>query len=185
MGTIEATDVASRHRTDVRGDDASAAFQALADRHLDAAYRLAWSILRDPTDAQDATHDAFVQAWRKWPSLRDPDRLQAWFDRILVNACRDRLRRRARWQMTDISDEVGRVYRDAQESTELDLAEAALGQLSPDHRIVVVLRFYLDLPVAEIAARLDIPTGTAHSRLHYALRQMRTILAAADGGSRP
>ena len=83
----------SGEASDARSGPAAAeAFQALADEHLDAAYRLARIILRDQAEAQDATHDAFVQAWRKWSTLRDPDRFEAWFDRILVNACRDRLR---------------------------------------------------------------------------------------------
>src|SRR6478672_4309780 len=81
------------------------AFQSLADQHLDAAYRLARAILRDPSGAQDATHDAFEQAWRKWSTLRDPARFEPWFDRILVNTCRDRLRS-GRRQATDISVEV-------------------------------------------------------------------------------
>ena len=81
------------------------AFLRLADDHLDSGYRLARAILRDPTEAQDATHDAFEQAWRKWPTLRDPTRFQQWFDRILVNTCRDRLRS-GRRQPTDISVEV-------------------------------------------------------------------------------
>ena len=53
----------------------AAAFARLADEHLDQAYRLARAILRDESEAQDATHDAFVQAWRKWETLRDPARL--------------------------------------------------------------------------------------------------------------
>src|SRR5262245_14422274 len=69
------------------GSDRAAAFVRLADAHLDRAYGLARAILRDPVEAQDATHDAFVRAWRSWPSLRDPDRFEAWFDRILVNTC--------------------------------------------------------------------------------------------------
>ena len=83
----------------------AAAFTRLADEHLDRAYRLARAILRDPAEAQDATHDAFVQAWRKWDTLRDPARFEPWFDRILVNTCRDRLRGPSR-QTTDISAEV-------------------------------------------------------------------------------
>src|SRR5262245_53147430 len=79
-----------------------AAFLRLASEHLDRAYRLARAIVRDPAEAQDATHDAFVQAWRKWGSLRDPDRFDAWFDRILVNTCRNRLRA-VRRLPTDIS----------------------------------------------------------------------------------
>jgi hypothetical protein len=63
------------------------AFLRLADLHLDAAYRLARAILHDATDAQDATHDAFERAWRKWSTLRDPSRFEPWFDRILVTRC--------------------------------------------------------------------------------------------------
>ena len=66
--------------------DRAAAFRALADQHLDAAYRLAHAILRDPTEAQDATHDAFVTAWRSWDSPLDASRFDPWFDKILVNS---------------------------------------------------------------------------------------------------
>ena len=66
----------------------AAAFTRLADEHLDRAYRLARAILRDEAEAQDAAHDAFVQAWRKWDTLRDPARFEPWFDRILVNTRR-------------------------------------------------------------------------------------------------
>ncbi len=58
-------------------------------------------------------------------------------------------------------------------------------RLSPDHRIIVALRFYRDMPIVEIARRLDIPTGTAHSRLHYALRRLRDLVAEDIGGTRP
>ena len=81
------------------------AFLRLADEHLDAAYRLARAILHDATDAQDATHDAFEHAWRKWSTLRDTSRFEPWFDRILVNTCRNRLRSNRRLT-TDISAEV-------------------------------------------------------------------------------
>ena len=87
------------------------AFLRLADDHLDAAYRLARAILHDTAEAQDATHDAFVQAWRKWSTLRDPARFEHWFDRILVNTCRDRLRS-PRWQTKDISAEVAAAVGD-------------------------------------------------------------------------
>ena len=87
-----------------KADARVASFDTLARRNLDSApYRLAALILRDPVEAQDATHDAFVQAWQKWSSLRDLDRFDAWFGRILVNVCRDRLRRGRRRQVHDIS----------------------------------------------------------------------------------
>jgi RNA polymerase sigma factor (sigma-70 family) len=78
------------------------AFAELADHHLDAAYRLAGVILGDPVEAQDATHDAVVVAWRRYGSLRNPDHFEAWFQRILINLCRDRLRRQRGWPVVEI-----------------------------------------------------------------------------------
>jgi RNA polymerase sigma-70 factor, ECF subfamily len=157
------------------------AFRRLADGHLDAAYRLARAILRDPTDAQDATHDAFLQAWRKWPTLRDPRRFEQWFDRILINSCRNRLRHASRWQATDISAEVAIATGDPFGQTQdRDVIGAALATLSADQRVVVALRYYLDLPVDEIASRLDIPAGTVQSRLHYALERLHLAIDTAN-----
>jgi RNA polymerase sigma-70 factor (ECF subfamily) len=157
------------------------AFLRLADHHLDAAYRLARAILRDPTEAQDATHDAFEQAWRKWSTLRDPARFETWFDRILVNSCRDRLRS-ARRQPTDISDEVAIASGDPfGQANDRDLLANAIATLPADQRIVVVLRYYRDLPIETIATQLDIPAGTVQSRLHYALKRLHTAIDAADG----
>ncbi len=152
-------------------------FERLADEHLETAYRLAYAILHDPSEAQDATHDAFIQAWRAWTTLRDPARFEAWFDRILVNTCRNRLQRRSRWQARDISDEVVVASGDPFTQThDRDVLGPALVQLSPDHRVVVALRFYRDLTVDQIAARLGIPAGTVHSRLHYALRHLHELI---------
>ena len=157
------------------------AFLRLADEHLDASYRLARAILRDPTGAQDATHDAFEQAWRKWSTLRDPSRFEPWFDRILVNTCRDRLRS-ARRQPTDISTEVAITSGDPYgQAHDRELLADAIAGLSPDHRVVVALRYYRDLPVEEIASRLGIPAGTVQSRLHYALKRLHASIGTADG----
>lgn len=165
----------------VRVSNQAAAFRRLADEHLDAAYRLARAILRDPTEAQDATHDAFVQAWRKWSTLRDPERFDQWFDRILVNNCRNRMSRTRRWQAKDISAEMNLATRDQfGPADDRDAIGAAIGTLSPDHRLVVALRYYRDLSVDEIARRLDIPAGTVQSRLHYALRRLHEALEPTD-----
>jgi RNA polymerase sigma factor (sigma-70 family) len=114
----------------------NAAFVRLADEHLDRAYRLARAILRDPVEAQDATHDAFVQAWRRWDTLRDRSRFEAWFDRILVNTCRNRLRSTHR-RATDISAEVALATGDHAGGVEdRDVVGAAIAALSPDHQAV-------------------------------------------------
>jgi RNA polymerase sigma-70 factor (ECF subfamily) len=156
------------------------AFLRLADEHLDAAYRLARAILRDATDAQDATHDAFEQAWRKWSTLRDPARFEPWFDRILVNTCRDRLRSTRR-QAIDISAEVASSGDHFGQAHDRDVLANAIAGLSPDHRVVVALRYYRDLPIDEIARRLAIPPGTVQSRLHYALKRLHAAIDTADG----
>jgi RNA polymerase sigma-70 factor, ECF subfamily len=165
----------------------AAAFSQLAERHLADSYRLAAMILDNHADAEDATHDAFVTAWKHWGSLRDPVRFEAWFGKILVNVCRDRLRRSRRHgviEVTDISDELlaAPVSGDLAAATaDHDAVGRGLGRLAPDQRIVLVLRYYRDLPVDEIAARMGIPAGTVKSRLHYALRD----LGAALGEERP
>ena len=161
----------------------SEAFVRLADRHLDAAYRLARAIMRNPAEAEDATHDAIVQAWQKWPTLRDPLLFEHWFDRILINTCRNRLRRSTRTQTRDISAEVAIASGDAFAGMhDRDVLGAAISLLSAEHRLVIALRYYRDLSVGEIAAALGIPAGTVHSRLHYALKRLHTVIDTADDG---
>ena len=180
----EAVELAERAPTrvpDTRLRDA--AFVRLADEHLDRAYRLARAILRDPAEAQDATHDAFVQAWRKWDTLRDQSRFEPWFDRILVNTCRNRLRSNRRLT-TDISAEVALATGDhAGGVADRDVIGAAISALSPDHQVVVALRYYRDLTVDDIARRLGVPSGTVQSRLHYALKRLHDAIDAADKGT--
>ena len=176
---IEVT--ASRPANVGKTAERTAALVRLADEHLDAAYRLARAILREPSDAQDATHDALLQASRKWSSLRDPSRFEPWFDRILINICRDRLRHASRWQARDISDEIAIAAGDPfGQADDREVLGNAIATLSPDHRVVVALRYYRDLQVDEIASRLGIPAGTVQSRLHYALEQLHRVIDVAD-----
>jgi len=167
-------------------------FARLVDRSaLDRAYRYATLVLGSRSDAEDATHDAALMAWRRFGELRDRDRFDAWFGRILVNACRDRLRAR---QRTPLSLDSGPPMlgerarsRSAVDETEAIASHAelasALRSLTADHREVVVLRFYFDLTVDQIAARTGVGSGTVKSRLHYALRHLRAAIDAADDRS--
>ena len=153
------------------------AFHRLIDEHLDRSYRLAAVVLHDREEAQDAVHDAFVTAWRKYASLRDPARFAAWFDRIVVNACRDRLRHTGRHQVQDIASGPELVAGDPTAAVPDELViHRALAQLKPDDRIVLALRFYRDMKVDDIAAALDIRPRAATSRLHRALERLRRIL---------
>jgi RNA polymerase sigma-70 factor (ECF subfamily) len=175
---VEQRELVERAR---RGDHD--AFTVLLDaslRRLDGAARL---IVRDPDLARDAVQDAFIRAWRDLPGLRDPDRFDAWLHRLTVNACLDQLRRRRR---RPIEVDITPIDVPAQRDDVGDLADRlqldqALARLDPGHRAVVVLHYYLGMPLHEVATALSIPTGTAKSRLHNALARMRVTVAGSDG----
>jgi RNA polymerase sigma-70 factor, ECF subfamily len=151
----------------------------LTDSDLTRAYRLAGFILGDVNDAEDATQDALGRAWERRTSLRSAETAQAWFDRILVNICRDRLRRRGRVRWLELDDHVRGSTDPFVQAIDGDEMLRSLAVLDAEHRIVVVLRFWADLPLAAIAERLAIPPGTVKSRLHYALRQLRNAIEMA------
>jgi RNA polymerase sigma-70 factor, ECF subfamily len=163
------------------GTAAAERFLRLANGELDRAYRLAGLILADQHEAEDATQDALLRAWRSAGSLRDPAGFQAWFDRILVNVCRDRLRRRGRVRLITIDDAPSASAERDPFRTIFDRDEVlrAMASLDDDHRIVIVLHYWADLTLEGVAARVGWPVGTVKSRLHRALMAMRSRLDAA------
>jgi RNA polymerase sigma-70 factor, ECF subfamily len=156
------------------------AFERLTDQRLNRAYRLATLLMRDPSEAEDAVHDAAVTAWTRFDDLRDRTRFDAWFDRIVVNACRARLRRRrVRSLTTEALANLG-AGDDAATRAERDALRRALEQLKPEHRVVVVLRHAEGHSIATIARLTGEREGTVKSRLHYALRELRAAYDAAE-----
>lgn len=163
----------------------ASAFVRLADGELDRAYRLARIILGDAGDAEDAVHDAALKAWEHFGELRERERFDAWFGRILVNSCRAYLRRR-RVRRTAVDGSPGRSNPDPAEAVVgLDALERAILALGPDHRTIVGLRFWSDLSVEQIAQRTGERAGTVKSRLHYALRELRAAYEAGERTERP
>ena len=157
------------------------AFRALAEDSLRDAYRLAGAILRDPVEAEDAVHDAFVIGWQKWTNLRDTSKFEAWFRRIVVNVCRDHLRRRKRRP----SDELDESLNAAVPPPALDVhdrlqLEQSMARLDVDDRLVLALRYYRDLKVDDVAAALDVSPGTVKSRLSRARGRLRAELEASE-----
>lgn len=165
-----------------RGDhDAFTALAGAAIFRLDAVARL---ILRDPDQAKDAVQETLVRAWRDLPTLRSPDRFDAWLHRLLVRACIDEARRLRRHRVDlELSNIHAPAVADGVSVThDRDQLSRGFSRLEPEARAVIVLHHYLDLPLPEVAVALGIPLGTAKSRLHRALGSMR---AALDADARP
>jgi len=160
------------------------AFTALAAARVDRFIAASHRILRDLALAEDATQQALLSIWRDLPQLRDPARFDAWSYRLLVRACYAEAGR-ARRAGPNIhllpadepmaTDRLGEVV-------DRDQLERGFRRLSIDHRTVIVLRYFLDLPIEQVAETLGIPVGTAASRLHHAIRGLR---AALDADARP
>ena len=151
----------------------------VADRFLAVSRR----ILRDLNLAEDATQQALLSIWQDLPRLRDPARFEAWSYRILVRACYAEGHDQRRWvpnlRLLPMDEAV--VDDGLSSLIDRDQLERGFRRLSIDHRTVVVLHFYLDLPLDRVAEIIGIPAGTAHSQFHHAMRALR---AALDADSR-
>ena len=163
------------------------AFAELARARIGRLYAIAVLILRDPGRAEDATQEALVAAWRDLSALRDPDRFDAWLRRLLVRACY-REARQARSNPTidvHVPSIEPTVLDGSVALADRDEIERGFRRLDPEQRAVIVLHYYLGLPVPEVADVLGIPVGTAKSRLHRATRALRSALDADARGALP
>jgi RNA polymerase sigma-70 factor (ECF subfamily) len=160
-----------------RGDHE--AFEVLATSAGDRLYAVARLILRASDLAEDAVQEALVRAWQQLPTLRDPDRFDAWLHRLLVHACADQGRQLRRWsnQVRPMSIEPA-IADDTRAVADREQLERGFQRLRPEQRAVVVLHYYSGFSAVEIARMLGIPEGTARSRLYYATEAMRAALQA-------
>jgi RNA polymerase sigma factor (sigma-70 family) len=153
---------------------------ARADRYLATSHR----ILRDLSLAEEATQHALLSIWQDLPQLRDPARFDAWSYRLLVRACYNEGRRSRRWtpNMRLLPSDEPMQADGSTLVVDRDQLERGFRRLSIDHRAVVVLHHYLDMPLDQVAEALGVPAGTVRSRLHHAMRGLR---AALDADARP
>jgi RNA polymerase sigma-70 factor (ECF subfamily) len=155
------------------------AFEVLMQSAVDRLYAVARLILHGTDGAEDAVQETLVHAWKQLPTLRDPDRFDAWLHRLVVNACADQGRHRRRWSA---EIRVLRVEPAESDATGLigdrDQLERGFRRLKSEQRAVVVLHYYSGFSVAEIATTLGIPKETAKSRLRYATEALRAALDA-------
>ena len=156
------------------------AFSVLVRTSYPRLHGVANLVLRDRDRAQDAVQDALVLAWRNIRALRDADAWDAWLYRLTLRACNRAARTSRRRDVVELHVEPDRhpvVETDlARVISDREVLAAALESLPYDQRVVMVLHFHLDLPLTEAATILDIPVGTAKSRLHRGLATLRTTL---------
>jgi len=161
------------------------AFETIVRARMDAVYRLTSAILGDEADARDAAQETFVLAWREMSRLREPDKFEAWLQRVAVNAARMTLRARGRRRIREIpSSQVdvlaGHVATDGTAGADAARLGVALERLDVDQRAILVLHHLDGRPLAELATILDIPVGTAKSRLFAARRALEVALRADE-----
>ena len=181
--------------TRAQGGDRDA-FEQIVNVSFDRSHAVAMRLLRDSQSAEDAVQQAMVSIWRDLPRLRDPARYDAWSYKLIVRACYAEYKRAPRWmpgieEGSPTEPRTGDEFRPVVDRDQLD---RGFRRLSMDHRAVIVLHHYLDLPLDEVGRILGLPTGTVKSRLHRALAEMRAALEAderpattpvASGGPEP
>lgn len=146
---------------------------------------VAYLILRDADRAEDAVQEALVAAWQDLRALRDPDAWDAWLRRLLVRTCyrlakKDRRRAQVGSQLGPDPANAGSADA-AAGIAEREWILGELGRIDLEKRSVIVLHYYLDLPMGEVAEILGIPYGTAASRLHRGLELMRASMQGVTG----
>jgi RNA polymerase sigma-70 factor (ECF subfamily) len=166
-----------------RGDrQAFAELIRASGARLDATARL---ILRDSELAQDAVQETLIRAWRSLPGLRDPGSFDHWLHSLVARACIDLIRKRRRRvievELSSLHDPP--THDGVAVIADRDQLDRVLARLEPEARAVVVLHFYLDLPLPRVADLLGIPIGTAKSRLHRSLGVMRSAIAIEEVAS--
>lgn len=161
----------------------SSAIESFVQTYQQDVYRLALSILDDSSEAEDSTQEALLAALRSLDSFREASSLKTWLYSITVNICRTRLQRQKRRerlkQLLGGILQVTRTPSVEERAIEHESDETlwhAIHTMDQKHRLPIVLRYYHDLTVAEIARILHVPEGTVHSRLNTARRQLHSLL---------
>ena len=154
-------------------------FDAVVGPYIEPGYRLAVTMLLDPDEARDVVQEAAVKAWHSLGRLRDPANARTWFLSIVANQCRSTMRRH--WWSLGRHElgSTGTEWPEEQVVRSLDIA-AAMRRLAPEDRAILQLRFYLDLPLEEVARVMGISVGAARSRVYRAAARLGPQLTEED-----
>lgn len=147
-------------------------FSQEAMKHERLLYRISWAYLRRDEDCADAVQETLLKAWQQRHRLRSMEAFRAWLCRILVNTCKDMLKRRSRTDTLELTENITAAPAD-QEALEL---REAIDHLPPEQRMCVILHYLEGWSVAEVAQALGVPQGTVKTRLMYARGRMKGYL---------
>lgn len=162
------------------------AFLKLVESRTNVLYKIAYSYFKNGADASDAVQDAVLIAFKSIRNLKDDDKFNSWITSILVNRCRDILRRNKMYQFEEYSDEVPGINHTSSSDyssieNSIDIFNS-LQKLDEKHREVISLKYLGDYSISEISAILNIPEGTVKSRLNAGLRYLRNIMEVNRDG---
>ena len=155
-----------------RSHAGEADFDALVGPHLEAGYRVALAILRDPDEAHDAVQESAFKAWRRIRQLNEIASARAWFLAIVANQCRS-MRRTRWWSVIRLPQVDSGVDEFPSDSTDLG---RALAKLPREDRLALFLHFYLDLPLDEVGSVLGLSPAGAKTRVYRAAKKLRPDL---------
>jgi RNA polymerase sigma-70 factor (ECF subfamily) len=175
-------DIEELLRAAKRGDEE--AFYALMSSQKERLYRIAYAYLKNEDDALEAIQETTYRAWKTFGRLREARLFPTWVVRILLNCCNDEWKRRKRFAKREpaadaVDDRAG--AKESQWATRLQLTEA-VARLEPKYKQLIVLKYFEDMTLTEIADTLERPLGTVKTWLHQALRSMRPMMNEEEDG---
>ncbi len=164
------------------------AFRRVLDFHGDHLYRTALLITRDASRAEEAVQETLIRAWKKIKTFKAGTNLRAWLNRLLINCISNLTSRKQLRQVSEdkafgLSDTGVGPEQSALDSETAAMLQSALRTLSVEHRTVLVLRFFNDLSLPEIAESTGLREGTVKSRLHRATAALRDAVTATAGSA--
>ncbi|BCB04229.1 DNA-directed RNA polymerase sigma-70 factor [Bacillus sp. KH172YL63] len=163
-----------------KGDDK--AFQELIEEEKNKLYRMAYIYVKNEDDALDIVQDTIYKAFISIKKLKEPRYFSTWLTRILIHSALDYMKKKNKVvPFEDMGDFPNSQHIRVED--ELDLGEA-IERLDPHYKTAIILRYYHDLPIKEIAALLKCPQGTVKTRIHRAIQQLKTDLERGESDER-
>ena len=155
------------------------AYEQLLEPAVRSATRLAFAMLHDRSEAEDAFQESALRAWRRLRNLREGSPFQPWFMGIVANQCRE-IRRGRWWHLVRVPDTNAAPPVDEAGWLEGEDLRRAVMRLPDDQRVAILLHFHLDMPLSDVAVALGISVPGVKTRINRALKRLRPAMAVSE-----